>query len=506
MTDHTYNPLERSTFEAIAYNAVGRASETNTYAVYQLSHSTGNSGWSVGSVQWDFGQANRGHKVNDLMAGYQALANVEDRFSDREIASLTTRLQTRGQTGNALTSEELSRLNGYLRSDPGRAFVDDLSQQQIQRKWDRVGEPMSQIPWLQTSSERDPAQAAEIVAMTSKLYNQNENRGGLLMDHLERGEQTSTQIRDWIGVQGIDGLNASARNAIVSGRDNALAGVRLMNDLELGSGRVSRAWREQVHDRGNVSLSREFNSNPDVQLLDAMMRDPESGARIFARIDEGLPAHSAVIGGIDANARLEMSRITMDRNGGLTVVSPNGDTFEQTSEGWNRNGTPMRSEPGSRREPDMPDHTDRGAMPRTQADATLPGTHPLLRQSQDAVQRLDASLGQPHSPASDCMSASVACLAKSSGLGRVDHVVLSGPTTTEAAGARVIVVEGGLTDPAHKIAHMSTEAAVRTPVTESLQRLEQMERAQAQLSTQAQVAQQEATVSAQEPNRRGLAV
>ena len=29
MTDHTYNPLERSAFEAIAYNAVGRARETN---------------------------------------------------------------------------------------------------------------------------------------------------------------------------------------------------------------------------------------------------------------------------------------------------------------------------------------------------------------------------------------------------------------------------------------------------------------------------------------------
>lgn len=506
MTDHTYNPLERSTFEAIAYNAVGRASETNTYAVYQLSHSTGNSGWSVGAVQWDFGQGNRGHKVNDLMAGYQAWANAEDRFSDREVTSLTTRLQTRGQSGNALTSEELTRLNGYLRSDPGRAFVDELSQQQIQKKWEKVGEPLSQIPWLQTLSATDPAQAAEIVAMTSKLYNQNENRGGDLIRHLQSGEQTSAQTRDWIGSQGIDGLKASARSAIVSGRDNALAGARLMNDLELGDGRLSQAWREQVHARGNVSLTREFSSNPDVQLLDAMMRDPASGARIFARIDEGTAARAAAIGGIDANARLEMSRVTMDRNGGLTVVSPGGDTFDLTREGWNRNGTPMQGGADTRRERDMPDHTDRGAMPRTRADATLNEAHPLLRQSQDAVQRLDTSLGQAHSPASDCMSASVACLAKSSGLGRVDHVVLSDATQTDAPGARVIVVEGGLNDPARRFAHMSTETAVRTPVAESLQRLEQMERAQPQISAQTQLAQQEATVPMQETHRRGPSV
>lgn len=506
MTDHTYNPLDRNTFEAIAYNAVGRASETNTYAVYQLSHSTGNSGWSVGAVQWDFGQGNRGLKVHDLMAGYQAWANAEDRFSDREVASLTTRLQTRGQTGNALSSEELTRLNGYLRSDPGRAFVDELSQTQIQKKWEKVGEPLSQIPWLQTLSASDPAQAAEIVAMTSKLYNQNENRGRLLLDHLEGGAQTSAEIRDWIGSQGIEGLKASARTAIVSGRDNALEGVRLMNDLELGDGRLSQAWREQVHTRGNVSLTREFNSNPDVQLLDAMMRDPASGARIFARVDEGTPARAAVITGIDANARLEMSRVTMDRNGGLTVVSPGGDTFAMTREGWNRNGVPMQGGADTRRERDMPDHTDRGAMPRTRADAALPEAHPLLRQSQDAVQRLDARLGHAHSPASDCMSASVACLAKSHGLGRVDHVVLSGATSTEGPGARVIVVEGELTDPARRFAHMPTDAAVRTPVSESLQRLAQMEQAQPQPSAPMQLAQQDTAVPTQEPQRRGPSV
>lgn len=53
---YVYDPLDRQTFEAIAYNAIGRGSETNTYPAYRLTHSSGQSGWSVGFMQWDFGQ------------------------------------------------------------------------------------------------------------------------------------------------------------------------------------------------------------------------------------------------------------------------------------------------------------------------------------------------------------------------------------------------------------------------------------------------------------------
>lgn len=434
MTDHVYNPLERRTFEAIAYNAVGRASEIGTYPSYELVHSTGNSGWSVGAVQWDFGQPTRGEKVNDLLAGYQAWAPADQRFTDEQITSLTTRLQTRGQTGNALSAEERNRLGSYLRSDPGREFVDGLNQEQIQKKWDNVGEPLSQVPWLQTLSATDPAQAAEIVAMTSKLYNQNESRGALLIDRLQNGAQTSEQVNEWIGSDGIDKLNQNAKDAIVSGRDSALAGVRLMNDLEQGTGRLSEAWREQVHTNGNVALSREFNNNPDVQLLDAMMRNPSAGANIFAHIEEGAEARAVTIGGINASARLEMSKVSQDKNGGLTIESPLGDTFEKTNEGWDKNGVPMQGD--TRRQPDMPDHMGVGARPHSFASEASPEAHPLVQQSRHAVRRLDESLGQPYSPASDCLAASVACLAMRNGLGQVDHVVLSGKTVTAADRSR----------------------------------------------------------------------
>lgn len=173
----TFDPLDRTTFDAIAYNAVGRASEINTFPALSLTHSSGNSGWSVGIVQWDFGQPGRGEKVHELMSGYQQWARPELRFTPAEVNDLTRRLQTRGQAGNALTGAEQSRLDEYLRSYPGRELVSSLNQEQIDTKWQNVGEPLSRIEWLRDLRQADPAQATEIVAQAMKLYNQNELRG-----------------------------------------------------------------------------------------------------------------------------------------------------------------------------------------------------------------------------------------------------------------------------------------------------------------------------------------
>lgn len=72
-----FDPLDRTTFDAIAYNAVGRASEINTFPALSLTHSSGNSGWSVGIVRWDFGQPGHGEKVHELMSGYQQWAGPD---------------------------------------------------------------------------------------------------------------------------------------------------------------------------------------------------------------------------------------------------------------------------------------------------------------------------------------------------------------------------------------------------------------------------------------------
>lgn len=92
--------------------------------------------------------------------------------------------------------------------------------------------------------------------------------------------------------------------------------------------------------------------------------------------------------------------------------------------------------------------------------------HALHRQSMAAVHRLDAGLGHHRDGNSERLEASVTRIAKEHGLTRVDHVVLG-------TNGNVFVVEGGLDDPARRVAHMPVQAAMATPVTESFRQLAQ---------------------------------
>jgi hypothetical protein len=284
---YVYDALSRESFEALSYNAVGRASEVNLGAAYALQHSTGNSGWSVGIMQWDFGQPGRGAAAEDMLNRYAQWATPHNQFTPGETADLLRRLQTRGQEGNVLSDVEQTRLNGFLRSDPGRTFVQGLNDQQVERKWQAVGQPLSELGWLQDLNREHPEEAAKIVAMAAKLYNQNQVHGALLVENLQQTEgMSATEVRDWIGAQGVNGLNPAARSAIVSGRDATLVGVSLVNALELGDGAGARQWNVEVRMPGNFALTEGFNTNPNLQMFDAMLRDPSNGASVLSRMDE----------------------------------------------------------------------------------------------------------------------------------------------------------------------------------------------------------------------------
>jgi hypothetical protein len=319
--------LDQNQFSAIAYNAVGRASEVNNLNAYQLQHSTGNSGWSVGFMQWDFGQGPvRQAQVDVLLQRYQSHAAPGERFSATQLASLEHRLKTPGQTGNALTSVEQGRLNGFLRSDPGRAFVAELDGSQMQRKWDNVGEPLSRMDWLQKLGQEHPDEANKIVAMTAKLFNQNETRGGRLLDHLRDHPMSAEQTRDWIRSTGVAGLNAAAQSAIRSGCDNALQGAELLSRIE-GSGTLAgSAWNAEVVQRGNPSLSRDFSTNPNAQLLDKMFRDPGNGDVLLDKMERGTASPFRIAGTGESYA------VTLGTDGSVTTAL-NGHGYRVAPDG-----------------------------------------------------------------------------------------------------------------------------------------------------------------------------
>ncbi|ELC7323980.1 hemolysin [Stenotrophomonas maltophilia] len=111
--------------------------------------------------------------------------------------------------------------------------------------------------------------------------------------------------------------------------------------------------------------------------------------------------------------------------------------------------------------------------------------HALYRQIRDGVSAVDARHGRSFDETSERMTASLLAAAKSSGLERVDHVVLGNPPS-DGSGPRMFVVQGALDNPAHLRASVVTSEAISTPVEHSLAKVEQMLQAQ-------QVAQQDHT-------------
>lgn len=108
---------------------------------------------------------------------------------------------------------------------------------------------------------------------------------------------------------------------------------------------------------------------------------------------------------------------------------------------------------------------------------------PLYRQIRDGVSAVDARHGRSFDEISERMTASLLAAAKSSGLERVDHVVLGNPPS-DGSGPRMFVVQGALDNPAHLRTSVAISDAVNTPVEQSLAKVEQMSQAQ-------QVAQQD---------------
>ncbi|MET0893995.1 MAG: calcium-binding protein, partial [Pseudoxanthomonas sp.] len=97
---------------------------------------------------------------------------------------------------------------------------------------------------------------------------------------------------------------------------------------------------------------------------------------------------------------------------------------------------------------------------------------PLDGQAETAVRRLHGATGREYNDQSACMAASVACLAKSNGLTRIDHVLLSEERGTVRQGENLFVVQGELGDPAQRRAQMKTQDAASTPIEQSIAQLQ----------------------------------
>jgi hypothetical protein len=117
----------------------------------------------------------------------------------------------------------------------------------------------------------------------------------------------------------------------------------------------------------------------------------------------------------------------------------------------------------------------------------------LFNQSLGAVHRLDAELGRTPDQHSTNLAAGVAVGAKAHGLSRVDHVLLS------TDGANAFAVQGDPASRSREVARpIPTEQAVRTPVEQHTQAMQQVNHQQQQVQQQVQQAMQ-----VQQPQQQG---
>ena len=201
-------------------------------------------------------------------------------------------------------------------------------------KWYNVGKPLSETPWLQDLVKTDPKQATEIVAMTTKLYNQGVPRGERLVERIQEGPITAEGIGQWLETNEYPSVRTEqGRQAYRSGQRNTQHGAELFYALEASDGVLGKAWHQRVHGEHNPSLLNGHDGKPDLQVFDMMFRDPAKGHALLNVIDHGAPTRSMTLSP-DPKARFEASKVILERDGSLRVESPSGAVNSLKGKEW----------------------------------------------------------------------------------------------------------------------------------------------------------------------------
>lgn len=352
----------------ILYNAVGRSSEVGTQSAFSLQLAggynkagefkvAGNSGYSLGIFQYDFGArssvkngASNVTEINSLIDSYNAWAaeNGQAALRPDERAQLTNDLTSRGETleGNRehpskdyMAPGDLLRakIDRFLTSDAGLQFVNRLDSSVLNTSPGYPGllpfaERVAASQTVQNMSHQDGEYA---IAALSKVFNQNEKLAGEILDGLHGQSMDFEQFDAYISAK-VDHskLSASSKHALSSGVAATVHGMKLIDDIR-NSPALGPLWSASVS--RDPSLESNFSKMPAQQLFDAMLRNPAAGERILAAIDSGkgalistskASAKETYIAGVAADGTL----FTMDEQGkGRRYV--NGDWTSFTNGG-----------------------------------------------------------------------------------------------------------------------------------------------------------------------------
>lgn len=510
MTQTTNRPpaaasaLTDAEIRATLYFAVGVTSESgnNAYRLVLAGDNprtprlepADNSGYSIGTIQTDLGQHYQPHVrggdnvPRDLVDAYQAWARrthpdwvLDDTQRAQTIADLGRKGdEVQAQHGRPLDAVVKSHIDTFLAADAGITWVHDRDVAQIDKL---MREAIPSLTQSQLYRNAGSDEQVRLVAMVGKLHNQNERLAAPVLRNLAGNRYTSEAALSGA----IDAVSSRHPDYFETGRDAALRGAAVVNALRNSDTRspLHAVW-EHTRDNAltNPTQLAQQPRNPQLPHEYATIRN------LFVHYDQAVPFIEALDrGAMFKYGALDKAHPERFKGAGFYAAGDDFVTWADNGQGHARIGDAWsnvdRAELSRRNRADhtidlLHDtptgpatllHIDPHARPLRAPAPARAASDPLHRQAEDAVCRLDASLGRAYDERSACMAASVARLAKESGLDRIDHVVLNLRTSSLKAGENVFVVQGGLTDATNRVAQMKTQDAIAMPVEQSLRQL-----------------------------------
>lgn len=493
----------------------------------------GNSGFTIGTLQTDFGA--HPEVATDLMAAYQTWAAKQTpslALADDEKAQTVSDLQRDGKAikadqNRALDETVRGNINKFLASDDGVAFVHDHDRSQVEhlmRTGDGKKDPGGALHQLQQTDlykNADLDDQAKLATVAMKLENQAGKSqypkiisgikdcslasvddvvtkvDAMLPNKVKNGKEIPDYIETGVhhalaGTEVFNKLRAAQPGNPLHDAFNAVAADPLRSPVEMKNDAVHPDARRQYDAIKTLFLQ----SGQAPKLVGALDQDASFGYNLKKKNGRASAQSSSLFGADD-------DFVVFDGNGqGTAFVDGKWSSVERgdikrvgnadqsvdlqvTKDGKTETllhvptQAQMREKQKELENPAPVDSKQVLSSPVDGPDDPAHQNHALLNQIRDGIRRIDEDLGRPYDQASERLSraALAACrdnremycgkdypLAPNA-LDRADHVVLG-------SNGNLFVVQGDVSDPAHKRAAVGVEQALTTPVEQSDQKLQ----------------------------------
>jgi hypothetical protein len=279
-------------------------------------------------------------------------------------------------------------------------------------------------------------------------------------DHVKRPEPPPFRAPLQGAKLGLDAVYAEVEQAVMAGKPVSMA----------TQGRDVRDGLEESHAYMVVGVSRDQQNNEALITL----RNPYGNNQRAGEGNQNIGA-----GWKDENPEITVSLNRLVRDGSFAEFNIGPAPRVQTQQ-------PQQPQQQVAPEQTTPlQNKNETPNPTSQLNHPSNGSHPfhsVFNQASALVAKEDEKLGRKSDEQSERFALSATALALNSGMSRIDHMVFSTENKERGIkpGDNVILVQGGLHDPAHERAYMKTAAAINTPVEESLKQLDALQQRQTQ--------------------------